>query len=131
LARIVVSLQVRSGEIYEIWSTTERGIIYRLRKLENDNVILWCSAILNPNLVSERLNRTITLRFKYSNKLSTLIERLKNYVQEALFCVYSARVSGGDFDCISHFVFQSLEQYELESNNFLNRFAADSGLSLI
>lgn len=32
-------------------------------------------------------------------------------------------MSGGDFDWVSHFVFQSLEQYELESNNFLNRFA--------
>jgi DNA-binding Lrp family transcriptional regulator len=102
---------------------TERGIRYRLQKLENDNVILGCSSILNPNLVSERLNRTITIRFKYSSKSSALIERLKNYVQEAPFCVYSARVSGGDFDWISHFVFQSLEQYELESNNFLNRFA--------
>ena len=102
---------------------TERGIRYRLQKLENDNVILECSAILNPNLVSERLNRTITLRFKYSSNSSALIERLKNYVQEAPFCVYSARVSGGDFNWISHFVFQSLEQYELESNNFLNRFA--------
>ena len=29
----------------------------------------------------------------------------------------------GDFDWISHFVFESVEQYELESNNFLNRFA--------
>jgi DNA-binding Lrp family transcriptional regulator len=42
---------------------TERGIRYRLQKLENDNIILECSAILNPSLVSERLNRTITLRF--------------------------------------------------------------------
>jgi hypothetical protein len=29
----------------------------------------------------------------------------------------------GDFDWICHFVFDSIEQYELESNNFIHRFA--------
>jgi DNA-binding Lrp family transcriptional regulator len=101
---------------------TERGTRYRLQKLENDNVILGCSAILNPNLVSERLNRTITLRFKYSN-LVTLVISAYRKTKELCTRGTSARVSGGDFDWISHFVFQSLEKYELKSSNFLNRFA--------
>ena len=104
---------VSSGQIqrnlrdmgYEI---TERAIRYRLQRLESDNVILGCSAILNPSLVSEKLNRTITLGFKYSSNSSSLIERLKNYVEEAPFCVYAARVSGGDFDWISHLFFNLL-----------------------
>ncbi len=102
---------------------TERAIRYRLQRLENDNVILGYSGILNPSLVLEKLNRTIILKFKYSSNASVLIERLKSYVEEAPFCIYSARLSGGDFDWISHFVFESVEQYELESDNFLNRFS--------
>jgi hypothetical protein len=93
---------------------------YRLQRLEGDNVILGYSAILNPSFISEKRNLTITLKFKYSSNSSV---RLKNYVEEAPFCIYSARLSGGDFDWISHFIFESVEQYELESNNFLNRFS--------
>lgn len=107
---------------YEI---TERAIRYRLGRLEKNNIILGYSAILNPGLIiSEKVNRTIILRFKFSKDIQVLIDRLKNYVEEAPFCVYSARlIGGGDFDWICHFVFDSIEQYELESNNFLHRFA--------
>jgi DNA-binding Lrp family transcriptional regulator len=97
---------------------TERAIRYRLQSLERNNIILGYSAIINPSLVSEKLNRTIILKFKNSSNSSVLIERLSNYVEEAPFCVYSARLSGGEFDWVSHFIFESAEQYELESNNF-------------
>ena len=104
------------------YKITERAVRYRIRKLETSNTVLGYSTILNPSFVSERVNRTVILKFKYSYNASTLIDRLENYVQEASFCVYSARLSG-DFDLICHFVFDSIEQYELESNNFLHRFA--------
>lgn len=104
------------------YKITERAVRYRIRKLETSNTVLGYSTILNPSFVSERVNRTVILKFKYSYNSSTLIDRLENYVQEASFCVYSARLSG-DFDWICHFVFDSIEQYELESNNFLHRFA--------
>ena len=104
------------------YKITERAVRYRVRKLETSNTVLGYSTILNPSFVSERVNRTVILKFKYSYNASTLIDRLENYVQEASFCVYSARLRG-DFDWICHFVFDSIEQYELESNNFLHRFA--------
>lgn len=104
------------------YKITERAVRYRIRKLETSNTVLGYSTILNPSFVSQRVNRTVILKFKYSYNSSTLIDRLENYVQEASFCVYSARLSG-DFDWICHFVFDSIEQYELESNNFLHRFA--------
>jgi DNA-binding Lrp family transcriptional regulator len=104
------------------YKITERAIRYRLQRLEKDDVILGYSAILNPNFVSEKTSRTIILKFKFSHNMSFLIERLKNYVQEVPFCVYSARLNG-DFDWICHFIFDSIEQYELESDNFLHRFA--------
>jgi DNA-binding Lrp family transcriptional regulator len=102
---------------------TERAIRHRLHRLERNNIILGYSAIVNPSLVSEKLNRTIILKFKNSSNSSVLIERLSNYVEEAPFCVYSARLHGGEFDWVSHFIFESVEQYELESNNFLHLFA--------
>jgi len=107
--------RISSGEIHKNLQEmgheiTERAIRYRLQSLESNNIILGCSAILNPSFVSEKLNRTIAIKFKYSSNASVLIDRLKNYVEEAPFCVYSARLSGGDFDWISHFVFESVEQ---------------------
>ena len=102
-------------------SITDRGIRHRLQRLEKNNVILGYSAILNPNLVSEKINRTIVLKFKFSKDTPELIERLTNYVVDAPFCIFSSRLSG-DFDWICHFVFDSIEQYDLETNNFLNRF---------
>jgi DNA-binding Lrp family transcriptional regulator len=104
------------------YKITERAVRYRIRKLETSNTVLGYSTILNPIFVSQKVNRTVILKFKYSYNASTLIDRLEDYVQEASFCVYSARLSG-DFDWICHFVFDSIEQYELESNNFLHRFA--------
>jgi DNA-binding Lrp family transcriptional regulator len=119
--------RISSGEIERIlqdmgYRITERAVRYRIRKLETSNTILGYSVILNPSFVSNKVNRTIILKFKYSYDASSLIDRLENYTQEASFCVYSARLSG-DFDWICHFVFDSIEQYELESNNFIHRFA--------
>jgi DNA-binding Lrp family transcriptional regulator len=110
------------------YDITDRSVRHRLARLEKNNAILGYSAVLNPGFVSEKINRTIILKFKFSKDSQTLIDRLKNYVEESPFCLYSSRLGsgiggGGDFDWISHFVFDSIDQYELESNNFLNRFA--------
>ena len=103
------------------YTITDRGIRHRLQRLEKNNVILGYSAILNPNLVSEKINRTIVLKFKFSKKTPELVDKLTNYVVDAPFCTFSSRLSG-DYDWICHFVFDSIEQYDLETNNFLNRF---------
>jgi len=103
------------------YTITDRAIRQRLARLEKNDIILGYSAILNPNLVSEKINRTIILKFKYTKKTEELIELLIKYVDESNFCIYSSKLSG-DFDWICHFVFDSIEQYELESHNFLNRF---------
>ena len=103
------------------YTITDRAIRQRLVRLEKNNVILGYSAILNPNVVSEKINRTILLKFKFTKKTEELTKLLIKYVEESTFCIYSSRLSG-DFDWICHFVFDSIEQYDLESNNFLNRF---------
>ena len=92
-----------------------------MTRLEKSNVILGYSLLLNPTLISEKINRTIILKFKFTANTSVLVSRLEKYCGESHFCVYSARMTG-DFDWICHFVFDSVEQYEFESSNFLNRF---------
>lgn len=104
------------------FTITDRAVRQRLERLQKNKVILGYAAILNPDLVSEKVNRTILVKFKYSKTLSESIERLTRYVNESPFCIYAARLSG-DFDWVCHFVFSSVEQYDLETNNFLNRFA--------
>jgi DNA-binding Lrp family transcriptional regulator len=104
------------------YKITERAIRYRLRRLEENNIVLGYSAIFNPSLTSEKINRTVMLKFRFSKDSNILIDRLIKYVEEAAFCVYSARLTG-DLDWIGHFIFDSIEQYDLESDNFLHRFA--------
>ena len=80
------------------------------------------SAIFNPSLTSEKISRTIMLKFRFTKNSHILIDRLNKYVEEASFCVYSSRLNG-DLDWVSHFIFDSIEQYELENDNFMHRFA--------
>ena len=104
------------------FSITDRAVRQRLARLDNKKVILGYSVILNPDLISEKVNRTILIKFKFSKNISDSIDRLTRYVNESPFCIYAARLNG-DFDWVCHFVFSSVEQYDLETNNFLNRFA--------
>lgn len=101
---------------------TDRGVRHRLQRLEKNNIILGYSVVLNPNLVSDKINRTILLKFKYGKNSQEKITQLTDYINESLFCTYSSRLTG-DFDCVCNFVFDSIEQYDLETNNFLNRFS--------
>ena len=100
---------------------TERAIRYRLKRLEQSNTILGYSPIFNPSLISDKISRTILLKFKTTRNTSDLMEKLSKYIDNSDFCLFSARMSG-DFDFICHFVFDSIEQYELESDNFISRF---------
>jgi DNA-binding Lrp family transcriptional regulator len=124
----VSSLQITNTLRNMGYDITDRSVRHRLERLEKSNVILGYSVILNPSLVSEKISRTVILRFKFSKNSQGLIDNLKKYVEEATFCPFSTRLGsgiggGGDFDWICHFVFDSNDQYELESDNFLNRFA--------
>ena len=118
----ISSTEIRNN-LHDIgYEITERAVRYRLQRLERDGMILGYSVVLNPKFASIKISRTIIIKFKFLHNISLLVERLKNYVEEMPFCIYSARLSG-DFDWICHFIFDTIEQYELETDNFLNRFA--------
>jgi len=101
---------------------TDRAVRHRLQRLEKERIIIGYSALLNPSLVSDKQNRIVLIKFKYSKNLPSLIDRLKEYINESRFCLFSSRLNG-DFDWICNFVFDSQEQYELESNNFISIFS--------
>jgi DNA-binding Lrp family transcriptional regulator len=104
------------------FTITDRAIRQRIERLQKKKVILGYCTILNPELTSGKVNRTILVKFKYSKAISGAIERLTNYAIESPFCIYAARIEG-DFNWICHLVFASSEQYELEVDNFLNKFS--------
>ena len=127
LSQLGKNSRISSQEISQILqgldhSITDRAVRQRIQRLEKNNTIIGYSTILNPNILSEKVNRLVLLKFKISNSTTKLIERLTDYVKESKFCIYSGRISG-DFDWICHFIFDSVSQYDLETNNFLNKFA--------
>ena len=128
LAQLGKNARLSSQELQKILESlshtiTDRGVRHRLKKLEKNNVILGYSAILNPNLISEKINRTVLMKFKYGKTSQEKIKQLTDYINQSTFCTYSNRLSG-DYDWICNFIFDSIEQYELETNNFLNRFSS-------
>jgi len=58
------------------YDITDRTIRNRLKRLETSNVILGYSSILNPDIIQDKINRTVLLKFKYSLNTSSLIKRL-------------------------------------------------------
>ncbi|WP_316505164.1 GAF domain-containing protein [Nitrosopumilus sp.] len=127
LSQLGKNSRMSSQEISKIlqgldFTITDRAVRQRLQRLEKNNTIIGYTAILNPKIISEKVNRTVLLKFKISNNSERLLERLTEYVNESQFCTFSSRISG-DFDWICHFIFDSVSQYDLETNNFLNKFA--------
>jgi DNA-binding Lrp family transcriptional regulator len=44
------------------YNITDRAVRHRIQRLENNNVVLGYSTILNPKLISEKVNRTVLLK---------------------------------------------------------------------
>lgn len=74
--------------------------VLKIMKIEENNIVLGYPAIFNPLLTSEKISRTIMLKFRFTKDSHILIDRLNKYVEEAAFCVYSARLNG-DLDWVS------------------------------
>ncbi len=116
------SLEIRRQLNNLGFSVTDRTVRNRIAGLVKKKIVLSYSAILNPELTTNnQVNRTILLKFKYSKNFEEYVKLLREYVQESSFCIYASKLNG-DFDWVCHFLFDSIEQYEIESTNFLNRF---------
>ena len=128
LAQLAKNARLSSQDLRKILqdsghTITDRGVRHRIKKLEKNNIVLGYSVILNPNIISEKINRIVLLKFKYGKSSQEKIKQLTDYVNQSSFCLYSNRLSG-DYDWICNFIFDSVEQYELETDNFVNRFSS-------
>ena len=103
---------------------TDRAVRQRLNRLEKSGIIEGYSVMLNPRFISEnnKLNKTVLMKFRFSPRSQELVQKLESLMPDSKFCVYCARLSG-DFDFICHFIFDSVEQFELENSSLLQRFA--------
>jgi len=127
LSRLVSNARVSSQEIannlkelgYELTDRAIRPHAPAAGKTRDHHRLLGSA---NPSFVSDKINRTMLIKFRYSKNLLTLIERLTEYLGKLRFCLFSSKLNG-DFDWICNLVFDSQEQYELESNNFLSIFS--------
>lgn len=106
------------------YQITDRAIRQRLARLEKSGVIVAFSTVLNPQFFAQhnKVSKTVLIKFRISSNSRPLIEKLENYVQQSVSCLFAVRVSG-DFDWVCHFIFDSLEQFELENTSLLQRFA--------
>ena len=102
------------------YSLTDRAVRKRLERLERRDIVVGYSAILSPRFTSEKVHRTLLLKFKHAHN-QKMLERLAAFADRSRFCTYSGRIVG-DMDWIGHFTFESQRQCELEINNFLFTF---------
>lgn len=101
---------------------TERGIVKRLKRLEEKNIIIGYSTIVNPIILAKKTCRVLFLKFKDSLSTTEGVNKLNRYIEESSFCLSAAILPEGDFDYICEFVFESQRQFAIESNNFLYTF---------
>jgi DNA-binding Lrp family transcriptional regulator len=127
LYSLVENARMSSIEITRVlndleYTITERAVRYRLKKLEKDGVILGYSALINPFYINDKINKLLLIKFKIIKDSSALFERLKKYVDDSAFCIYSCKIHG-DFDFVCHFILDSNEQFDLEMDSFINQFS--------
>jgi DNA-binding Lrp family transcriptional regulator len=104
------------------YSITERAVRYRIKKLEKDGIIIGYSTILNPNYTNEKIQKLILIKFRIIRDNVILVDRLMKYLNDSAFCVYACRLHG-DYDFVCHFIFDSIDQFDLEIDNFIYQFS--------
>jgi len=104
------------------YNITERAVRYRIKKLEKDGIIMGYSTILNPAYTSEKIQKLILIRFRIVKDNASLVDRLRKYINDSAFCVYACKIHG-DYDFVCNFIFDSIDQFDLEIDNFIYQFS--------
>ncbi len=104
------------------YKITERAVRYRIKKLENEGIILGYSTVLNPAYSNDKVHKLILIKFKIIKNTTGLVDRLMKYLNESSFCVYACKIQG-EFDFICHIVMDSTDQFDLEIDNFIYQFS--------
>ncbi len=104
------------------YKITERAVRYRIKKLENEGIILGYSTVLNPSYSNDKVHKLILIKFKIIKNTTGLVDRLMKHLNESSFCVYACKIQG-EFDFICHIVMDSTDQFDLEIDNFIYQFS--------
>jgi DNA-binding Lrp family transcriptional regulator len=127
---ILSTLSVNSKQdTKEIWdflmdydyNLTDEEIESRIGKLEKNGVITGYTISIDMQKINRRTTRVLLLRFRTSQHLSSRLEGLKKYFDDAPFVLFSGRTRGG-YDWISIQSFLTEEIADGESDIFRNLF---------
>jgi Lrp/AsnC family leucine-responsive transcriptional regulator len=127
---ILSTLSVNSKQdTKEIWdflmdydyNLTDEEIESRIGKLEKNGVITGYTISIDMQKINRRTTRVLLLRFRTSQHLSSRLEGLKKYFDDAPFVLFSGRTRGG-YDWISVQSFLTEEIADEESDIFRNLF---------
>ena len=100
---------------------TIEEISSRIKALEDEKVISGYSISVNIEKVKHKIIRVVLVTFRSSQHLSSRLEGLKKYLEDAPFVLFSGRTRGG-YDWITIQVFPSIEIADEESDIYRNLF---------
>ena len=93
----------------------------RIKTLEDEKVISGYNISVNIKKVKHKIIRVELVTFRSSQHLSSRLEGLKKYLEDAPFVLFSGRTRGG-YDWITIQVFPSIEIADEESDIYRNLF---------
>lgn len=93
----------------------------RIKTLEDEKVILGYTISINIKKVKHKIIRVVLVTFRSSQHLTSRLEGLKKYLEDAPFVLFSGRTRGG-YDWITIQVFPSTEIADGESDTYRNLF---------
>jgi len=96
-------------------SMSERGIGKRITRLEKLGVIHGYTAMVNLNQVNMSVLRLITIKFTSSKDFVTRLAEMKEHLENAPYCDFSARTNG-NIDWIELKFFNNHEQAKQEED---------------
>jgi len=93
----------------------------RIKRLEDEKIITGCTICIDTKKVKHKTIRVVLITFRPSQHLTSRIEGLKKYLEDAPFVLFSGRTRGG-YDWITIQVFSSIEIADEESDIYRNLF---------
>ena len=93
----------------------------RIKTLEDEKVISGYTISINNKKVKHKIIRVVLVTFRPSQHLTSRLDGLKKYLEDAPFVLFSGRTRGG-YDWITIQVFPSTEIADEESDTYRNLF---------
>ena len=93
----------------------------KIKTLENEKVISGYTISIDIKKIKHKIIRVVLITFRSSQHLTSRIDGLKKYLEDAPFVLFSGRTRGG-YDWITIQIFPSTEIADEESDVYRNLF---------